>query len=285
MNYSEEFLSLYNNLYAVIDYPQELANEVRNVAELWKKFCALPLDVKRRCSFESQDEDWNSGYILRSQKDGYDNKEFYHIQPNHAQLVEEAGLVATMRDYPVVKDFFDKSERAVALLKEFVAQVSDDIARDNPHLKDLRDQFLEGFEKNYSVLRFLHYTPDPDQYVIAEPHFDIGGMTFHVYESAPGLQFMKWDHSWEDAPLVEGKTLMFNAYGLEHMSDGVLQRTWHRVIQTAGSEGNERYSGVFFADFPNNSHWDTTKQGRAKLQPQLYGPQKSLNSEKGNGLK
>jgi isopenicillin N synthase-like dioxygenase len=276
MNYSEEFLSLYNNLYAVVDYPQELADEVKRVALLWQDFCTLPLDVKRRCSFIAQHEDWNSGYINRTKEAGHDNKEYYHVQPNHAQLVEQAGLTATIRDYPVIKDFFDRSEHAVELLKDFVEEIAGRIAKDNPHLADLQEQFIKGYGENYSLLRFLHYTPDPDQYVIAEPHFDIGGMTFHVYESAPGLQFMKWDNSWEDAPLLDDKTLMFNAYGLEHMSDGVLQRTWHRVIQTAGSEGNERYSGVFFVDFPNGSNWDTVKQGRAKLQPRLYEPQKPL---------
>lgn len=276
MNYSEEFLSLYNNLYAVVDYPQELARRVEQVAELWKGFCALPLDVKRRCSFEAQHEDWHSGYINRSKEGGYDNKEYYHLQPHHAELVKEAGLDATIRDYPVIKNFFEEGEAVIADLREFAQGITDKIQHDNPHLPDLTEQFLAGFEKNFSVLRFLHYTPDPDQYVIAEPHFDIGGMTYHVYESSPGLEFLHWDGSWRDAPLRSGKTLMFNAYGLENMSGGVLQRTWHRVVQTDGYGGEERFSAVFFVDFPNGSNWDTTVKGRAKLQPQMYDPQKPL---------
>ena len=274
MTYSKEFLSLYNDLYAVIDYPQALSEEVHYVAELWKDFCSLPHEIKKQCSFKAQHEDWNSGYILREGK-GHDHKEYYHVQPNHNDLVYKHELNQLMSEYPIVKEFFQSAESVVGKLRDFIEHIAHDLSRDNKHLENLVEQFRSGYEQNYGVLRFLHYTPDPKQTVIAEPHFDIGGMTFHVYESNPGLQFLSYNLQWMNAPLIEGKTLMFNAYGLERLSGGVLQRTWHRVIQKPGIE-QERYSAVFFADFPDGLNWDTETMGRAKLQPQSYKPKSRL---------
>lgn len=275
MTYSKEFLDLYNNLFAVIPYPEELADEVLVVAELWREFCALPQDVKSQFTILGQHEDWNSGYIARSTKENHDEKEYYHFQPNHLEIVSSLDVEHVFEQYPVVKEFLESCDSVVRRLKDFVHNHASKLAQNNEHLRDLPDQFLAGFEKNYSLLRFLHYTPDPKSELLAEPHFDIGGMTFHVYENSEGLQFMDWDGSWKDAPLIEGSTVMFNAYGLESMSDGVLQRTWHRVVPKEG-QAKERYSGVFFADFPDNPNWDTTKLGRAKFQPMEYREKKEL---------
>jgi len=275
MTYSKEFLDLYNNLFALIPYPQDLADEVVQVAELWKEFCELPMDVKKEFSFPTDNPDWHSGYIHRTVTEGHDDKEYYHFQPNHQEYLDAQKAESVLVEYPVVQDFFVLCDHVVSKLHGFILERAEKIAKDNEHLSMLPEQFIQGFAKNYAVLRFLHYTPNPNSELLAEPHFDIGGMTFHVYENSEGLQFMDWDGSWKDAPLVNGSTVMFNAYGLESMSGGVLQRTWHRVVPKE-DQAEERFSAVFFADFPDNPNWDTTVLGRAKFQPMEYKKKKEI---------
>ena len=275
MTYSKEFLDLYNNLFALIPYPQDLADEVLQVAELWKDFCKVPQNIKSQFSFRGQHEDWNSGYILRSTKDGYDEKEYYHFQPNHKEILRKSGSEKYTQEYPVIHDFFESCDQVMTKLYDFVLDHVNKLSGENEYLSELPEQFKKGFLQNYGVLRFLHYTPQQDAEILAEPHFDIGGMTFHVYENSEGLQFLNYDEEWQDAPLIEGSTVMFNAYGLESMSGGVLQRTWHRVIKKEDTD-EERFSAVFFADFPDNPNWDTTILGRAKSQPMEYRTKKEL---------
>jgi len=275
MTYSKEFLDLYNNLFALISYPQDLADEVVQVAELWKEFCKLPQEVKSLFSFRGQHEDWNSGYILRSTEGGYDEKEYYHFQPNHKDILKRSGSEKYVQEYPVIKNFFESCDQVVFKLYDFILDHVHKLAKNNKYLEDLPEQFEKGFTENLAVLRFLHYTPKSNSEILAEPHFDIGGMTFHVYENSEGLQFLDYDKKWQDAPLVKGNTVMFNAYGLESMSGGVLQRTWHRVVKKEDTP-EERFSAVFFADFPENPNWDTTVLGRAKFQPMEYKEKKKL---------
>jgi len=239
MTYSKELLDLYNNLFALIPYPDHLAQEVVQVAELWKEFCKLPLEVKRKFT--------------------------YGASENQKSLDE----------YPIIQEFFNSCDEVVIKLYDFILDHTYKLAEDNEHLANLPAQFVQGFSENYALLRFLHYTPEPDSEVLAKPHFDIGGMTFHVYENSEGLQFLDYENKWRDAPLVEGSTVMFNAYGLESMSGEVLQRTWHRVVRKDGMP-EERFSAVFFADFPDNPNWDTTVLGRAKFQPMEYQDKKAL---------
>jgi len=275
MTYSKEFLDLYNNLFALIPYPDHLAQEVVQVAELWKEFCKLPLEVKRKFTYPTENEDWHSGYIHRTVQAGHDDKEYYHFQPNHSEFLGASENQKSLDEYPIIQEFFNSCDEVVIKLYDFILDHTYKLAEDNEHLANLPAQFVQGFSENYALLRFLHYTPEPDSEVLAKPHFDIGGMTFHVYENSEGLQFLDYENKWRDAPLVEGSTVMFNAYGLESMSGEVLQRTWHRVVRKDGMP-EERFSAVFFADFPDNPNWDTTVLGRAKFQPMEYQDKKAL---------
>ena len=81
------------------------------------------------------------------------------------------------------------------------------------------------------TLRFLHYTNNVKDEIIAAQHFDRGLFTLHLYESHPGLQFLNLDMEWKDAPIKIGKTVVFNAYRGERLANSELQKTWHRVIQ------------------------------------------------------
>lgn len=273
-NYSQEFLDLYNDLFAVVEYPQELADQVAAAQPLWEEFCSLPQEIKSR--FDFPDEDWNFGYIKKGSKENEDEKEYYHFAANHQELLDKHNLNDLVEQEPQAAAFFSYCEKLLGLVTEFAVTHNTALAKDNPHLDGLVEQTASGFEKSLGLIRFLHYTPAQDAEILADAHFDRGAMTFHLYESQEGLQFLNWDGSWRNSPVEEGKTVLFTGYGLESLSDGVLQRTWHRVMPDPHAQSPERYSIVLFCDFPDVPGWDRFTNGIARLQPQEYQPKKEI---------
>lgn len=274
MTYSKEFLDLYNNLFAVIPYPQDVATQVAASHPLWKDFCALPQEVKDIFHFGG--DDWNYGYIKKGSKENEDQKEYYHYSFHHRELLEKHGLLEELEKYPVAKKFFEYCDELFGQVTNFAYEYTTVLAKNNTHIADLPEQTKKGFEGPFGVIRFLHYTPPKDAEILADPHFDRGGMTFHLYESQEGLQFMDWDGTWRDAPILKDETVLFSGIGLEALSDKVLQRTWHRVIADEHATNPERYSIVLFCDFPDVQVRDRKRDGIARLEPQKYVPKKDL---------
>ncbi len=274
MTYSKEFLDLYNNLFAVIEYPQDVAKQVAGSHPLWKEFCELPQEVKDMFHFGG--DDWNYGYIKKGSRENEDQKEYYHFSFHHKQLLEKHDLLGAVEEYPVVKKFFSYCDNLFDLVAGFAHEYTEVLAQENEHIASLPEQTKKGFEGPFGVIRFLHYTPPEDAKVLAEPHFDRGGMTFHLYESQDGLQFLDWDGTWRDAPVLQDKTVLFSGIGLEALSGEVLQRTWHRVIADKHATSPERYSIVLFCDFPDMQVRDRKRDGIARLEPMEYKDKKEL---------
>ena len=276
MNYSDEFLQLHDSLYAEIDYPADLAHHVEHVAALWKIFCTLDQDIKDQFDFDG--DDWDFGYIKKGSAENEDQKEYYHFSKHHGGLLIKHDVTAVADKHPEATEFFAAAEDLYKEVVLFAIAHGEKLALNNPLLETLPEQLARGYNEHKGVIRFLHYTPPVDAEILADPHFDIGGMTFHLHESANGLQFMDWDGSWRDAPVHEGKTELFSGYGLELLTDGIIQRTWHRVI-AGENKGVERFSMVLFCDFPDVPGWDSAVRGIARLEPQKYSPKKNLTDD------
>ncbi len=274
MRYSREFTDLYNNLFAIISYPQDVAQQVAAAHPLWKEFCELPQEIKD--SFVFGGDDWNFGYIKKGSKENEDQKEYYHFSAHHKELLKKHGLLEAVEDNPTVKRFFSYCEELFGAVTGFAIEYNKILAQDNEHIAMLPEQTKKGFERSQGVIRFLHYTPHPDAEILADPHFDRGGMTFHLYESQEGLQFLNWDGVWTDAPVLTDETVLFSGIGLERLSQDVLQRTWHRVVADKHATSPERYSIVLFCDFPDVPARNRFVDGIARLEPQEYKPKKGL---------
>ncbi len=221
-----------------MDYPKDITDLIAD-AEPWKKFCALPQEIKNKFSFPNLENDKDIGYFLRSKAQGREDKEYFHMWSVMRETLESEGLSDFVASNPVLKEFFEYIYTVYDRAHEFALSIGNEMGKEIPEF----GEFVKD-GKIRSVLRLLHYTNTDDTEVIAAQHFDRSLYTLHLYESAPGLQFLDYDMKWKDAPIEHGKTVVFNGYRIEKLSDTKLQKTWHRVIKVGDSR--DRISLVLF---------------------------------------
>ncbi len=179
------------------------------------------------------------GYRLRSRSAGREDKEYFHIYPYIPDLIKRDGNIGFVEENSVLKDFFRYSVDVQRVAHEFALTIGREIGKEVPELLELINN-----GKVQSVLRLLHYTNDEKTDIIASQHFDRSLYTLHLYESGPGLEFMNWDMQWTDAPIAEGKTVIFSGYRMEVMTKDKFQKTWHRVARK--DDVRDRLSMVLF---------------------------------------
>ncbi|MFT5632204.1 MAG: isopenicillin N synthase-like dioxygenase [Gammaproteobacteria bacterium] len=164
-----------------------------------------------------------------------------------------------------------------ATLEAYVAQMSDlgrrliEIALLAGGADDT--DFVRHFDKPTTWLRLLHYPPQaaasPDDLYGSAPHTDFGCLTFLAQDNVGGLQVMRTDGSWIDAPFIPGSFVVNVGDMLHRLSNGSLRSTPHRVINRSG---RERYSCPFFFD----PHVSATIEplpgtGKPSFEPVVFG--------------
>ncbi len=232
------YQKLKEQLFVDIDYPKSIADLIGD-AEAWNNFCKLPRELKEKFSFLNQQKETDIGYFWRSKSEGREDKEYFHIYPNMREMIQADGLDDLVESNPVLKEFFDYTDRVYESVHNFALSIGSEMGKEIPGLARLvRDRKIR------SVLRLLHYTNTDDTEVIATQHFDRSLYTLHLYESAPGLQFLNYDMKWTDAPVSNGQTVVFSGYRIEKLSDEDLQKTWHRVVKVGAQR--DRISLVLF---------------------------------------
>jgi isopenicillin N synthase-like dioxygenase len=241
--------------FVALIYPPDLKKAVRDTAQLWTAFCALPQELKKSLSYSNNSD--GVGYEL---KEGVGNKADHkenlditvggkkwlednvkNIDPIVLALLNQiTNLVSIMK--PTILDFAKQSEQAFGL-DGFVTEV-------------------EQSENSFFV-RFIHYFPDnkPAE-EIASAHTDQSGFTLHLFESAPGLQCLTFDRQWIDMPVSEGETVIIPSMQMQLRSEGELKALCHRVISTTDTAKTGRYSAVCFVQIKNTPNYNKEKYGR-----------------------
>ncbi len=116
----------------------------------------------------------------------------------------------------------------------------------------------------YWTFRYLRYPKGKP--VLANPHADRGGMTFHLCETEGGGEYLNFNGRWQTWPVSKKETIFFPSMGLQHCSDNKLKALWHRVLPVE-SPTNERYSMVAFIDFQNSHRFDDAKFRMQDFEP------------------
>jgi isopenicillin N synthase-like dioxygenase len=244
-----------------LSYPENLRFAVNKAIGSWKKFCALPTDVKKGLPYSNNAD--GVGYEL---KDGSGNKgdrkeNFDVALSGNAWLQTHAGSI----NNPAALEFVANATSLVGILKPTIL----DFARESEEAFGI-DGFAEEVEQGVGAffVRFIHYFGDRQVgEETATAHTDQSGFTFHLFESAPGLQCLTYEGEWIDMPVSEGETVIIPAMQMQLRSKGLLKALCHRVIATPETAMVGRYSAVCFVQLTKTPKYDKGRHGRLQEKP------------------
>ena len=226
--------------YVSVAYPASLRPIVAQAMKSWQDFCTLPDEKKRLLSGGDRLKDL--GY-MRRQDVGQraDNKELFHAKLSTLGTLSER--VKAVGDWRALRFMYATSELLVAtlpLIREFAMGIEKHFGLHG---------FAEEVERSQQhwTFRYLHYLGGD---MLAHPHADRGGFTFHMYEDAPGGEYLTLSgNQWRGWPVDHERTIIFPSMGLQYRSQGKLKALWHQVVPTPQTRVTGRYSMVAFIDF------------------------------------
>lgn len=218
-------------------------SKLKEVADLFISFCALPADVKARFAAAHPEEPTGYiGYQRRDRSKGhYETKEMFHFHP------AIFNVIPGLKTNPKISNFVDAAanvyEKALATFKQLLTSLS----AEEP---GLIGRFIREDGHSQCYLRILNYDEIPVGSNVASPHYDRGGLALALAESAPGLRIwskgvpFEVDHKGGHAIFMPGITFSEVTKKLK------LPKTWHDAIQKVPSykPGTSRWAIVFFAD-------------------------------------
>jgi isopenicillin N synthase-like dioxygenase len=236
----------------ILPYPADLRGAVRKAAESWKKFCALPDEIKMTLPHNNG----GAGFGYEPKGDRGDNKENFDLTIAAEKVLLEW---AEKTNEPVILGFIRDTLAIVPLIAPvalgFAAQAE-------------REFRLEGFAKEIEqsvdrfFIRFIHYFPGSKAgEEIAEAHPDQSGFTLHLFETASGLQCYSYQREWKDMPVSEGETVIIPDMQMQLRSRGEIKALYHRVVATEKTAKDGRYSAVCFVQFKDTPKYDKIGQG------------------------
>jgi len=228
------------------EYPQGLRTAVQTALESWQLFCTLPLEQKRLLSGGDRVHDF--GFMCRNDKGPVaDRKELFHaLRANFPQLLPKAAKVCDPRATAFIRAVDTLLEATAPTVRAFAASVEEAYG-------------LVGFTKlvmesqPHWTFRYLHYPKGSA--VLAHPHADRGGFTFHLAETEGGGEYYSFDKQWLPWPVSAERTIIFPSMELQHYSNGAMKALWHRVLPVEHST-NARYAMVVFIDFQGLYRFD-----------------------------
>lgn len=231
-----------------------LSKEIQSTLyETWSSFFNLDLDQK--LNYSRPESFFQRGYTPKKSEQAVgfslaDEKEFYHV--GQADDVAEK-VDCQFNVWPnEILGLKEVSLSAFSLLEETGLRVMRGIAL---YLNLDEGYFDEKLKGGNSILRPIHYYPliegeFEEGAVRAGAHTDINFITLLMGASAAGLEILKKDGKWMPVTAY-GDYLICNVSDmLQHMTNGKLVSTMHRVVNGENS-GESRFSIPFFMHAKN----------------------------------
>lgn len=242
---------------AMLPYAPELQAAVEDAAKLWQSFCELPLEAKQTLPANSHAA--GTGYEFKDGSGNHaDTKENFDVAIAHQSYLEALltqPLGETERTF--ARAALALSKQMTPLAVKFAEQAESDFQ-------------LPGFTEkikasnNTIFVRFIHYFGGRVAgELLAEPHTDQSGFTFHLFESDRGCERLDYKtRQWLDMPVEANKTAVIPAMQMQYESNGELRALAHRVVATEQTKDVGRYAIVCFVRFANSSIYDKATHGR-----------------------
>jgi len=249
--------------YVSMAYPTDMRLAVEKTIGSWKKFCDLPNKVKTSLPYSNNAD--GVGYEL---KEGVGNK-----------ADKKENFDVTINGQKWLQKNLKEIDNKTAL--DFVKDVTSLVQIIKPTILNFASQSekafgLENFSKEVEesegtfFIRFIHYFGDRNLgEETASAHVDQSGFSLHLFESAPGLEYLSYDGKWLDMPVSSGETVIIPSMQMQLRSENKLKALCHRVVATSETSKQGRYSAVCFVQFKNTKKYDKSTNGR--LQERVPG--------------
>lgn len=220
--------------------------ELSAAAETFLEFLTLSQDYKEKFYTRINPDDPGShvGYVHRSKANGKDDKEFFHYH----ECAEEVFKDLLSENNFVVQNFFESARR---VYKESVKTLEELLKEFEKEFPGIHGKFFPKHKVKNFYLRFLKYNSKEQGDFLARGHYDRGGLTLALAESAPGLRIGKNGKLLQEVIHKEKHAIFMPAYHFKKITNNSFMPTWHDVVQSKEdkySEGISRWAIVFFCD-------------------------------------
>lgn len=221
--------------------------ELLDAAEAFMGFLSLPRVEKEKFVLlvDPEDEESVAGYVRRRQKFGHlDEKEYFHFNRYALSGFDSLVQVSNIK----VRDFFDMAYRVYVLAEKTVYKVLEEFDTEFP---GIHKKFFPARAHPRFYLRFLKYNIQDRGDFLAKGHYDQGGCTLALAESAPGLRIGRGESDLTDVKRKEGHVVFMPGFLFPRHTSKDFFPAWHDVIQKSTDAYNAdtaRWAIVFFAD-------------------------------------
>ncbi len=225
------------------------------------RFLALPSEVKESAYLHvplSDERGADVGYQRRMRKGtgmqgAPDNREFFHYHP-----VAEEHFREIADTHAELRGLLDAARHIHQNAKQAVSEILQTLDQAHPGLH--ARFFIPGEEPNFH-LRLLKYDRMHAGEFLAIGHYDRGGCTLALAESAPGLRIGIDDQHLQEVDHADGQAIFMPALNFPLFTDGAFRPAWHDVVQKSEdvySEDIARWAIVFFVDtyIKPNTTWE-----------------------------
>ena len=229
--------------------PQQLIDRAEAKA---KAFFALPDETKRRYALGQGGARGYTPFGIETAKgaSAHDLKEFWHVgrelddaHPFRAMMAANVwpdGVPGFRETFLELYETFDRT--GIKILRAIARFLGID-----------EEYFTDTVRDGNSVLRMLHYPPQPEptgEHIRAGAHEDINTITLLLGAEEAGLELQTRDGRWIPVSPKPGELVVNIGDMLQRLTNGRLRSTPHRVVNPAPDRASHaRYSMPFFLHF------------------------------------
>lgn len=219
--------------------------ELRGAAEKYMAFLTLADEAKQSFSLQGGFEHNYGllGYKDRRIEEGMDRKEFFHYHPS----IEKYFSDNPHTHEPAFQSFIEAARTIDAAAAETLHTFLGVLSEKYP---DIQKEYFPGNHRR-TILRFLKYDIAGKGNFLARGHYDSGGCTLALAESAPGLRVGTVTEDLTPVTHTDHTALFMPGLCFYTVTDTTFHPVWHDVVQASEdthSDTTARWAIVFFAD-------------------------------------
>ncbi|MDB5176413.1 MAG: hypothetical protein JWN75_81 [Candidatus Saccharibacteria bacterium] len=244
--------NLHNDSVEMITYPEDLRTKVLYAAALWNDFCQLPLSTKQMLA--TNDTQSGIGYESKDKEGAStDRKENFDFNLSGSQELQNK--VTEINDNTVstfVKTIQELQSGLLPIIQQFGKDVDDELF-ETIAIKSADNAFF----------RFLHYPAGAGVgELIAEPHVDHSGFTFHLFETTEGCEMLDQNNEWRPLPVNHDQLAAFGGMQTQLVTEGKIKGLSHRVRANETSSTEGRFAIVCFVALKGIKKYNKKSYGR-----------------------